>query len=103
MKQKIYNPDITEILRDIADGKTNICGDHWHPSYCEEAAKEIERLRAQLESREYLLHCIKDAADTDPLTVQIIEKNLSNEAAKEIERLRNEIEGMHEDAAGESI
>jgi len=42
--------DITEILRDIATGKTNVCGDHWSPHYCEEAAKEIERLRNEIES-----------------------------------------------------
>jgi len=41
--------DITEILRDIARGKTNRVGDHWSPSYCNEAADEIERLRAEIE------------------------------------------------------
>lgn len=37
--------DITEILRDIARGKINCVGDHWSPSFCNEAADEIEQLR----------------------------------------------------------
>lgn len=41
--------DITEILTDMAEGKTNIAGDHWSPMFCAEAAHEIEMLRASFD------------------------------------------------------
>jgi len=54
--------DITEVLRDIAAGKTNICGDHWSPSFCDEAADEIEQLRADKLKLENEIQCMYEAA-----------------------------------------
>ena len=40
--------DIVEILRDMEAGRRNLLGDHWHSSYCGNAANEIKRLREEL-------------------------------------------------------
>jgi len=54
--------DITEILRDIARGKINRVGDHWSPSYCNEAADVIEQLRADNLKLEEEIQCMCDDA-----------------------------------------
>lgn len=60
------SPKITEILRDIAAGRKNVLGDHWHTSYCATAADEIERLRAEnKELKDEIQGMWEDAAGAD--------------------------------------
>lgn len=42
------NPDITEILRQIAAEEKNCLGDHWSTCYCADAALIIEKLREEV-------------------------------------------------------
>lgn len=41
--------DITEIMRDMAAERKNSIGDHWSRNWCENAANEIDRLRAEVQ------------------------------------------------------
>jgi len=40
--------NITGIMRDIAAERKNSIGDHWGRHWCDEAADEIDRLRAEV-------------------------------------------------------
>lgn len=40
--------DLVEILRDYASEKKNCVGDYWSRNYVNDAADEIERLRAEV-------------------------------------------------------
>lgn len=42
--------ELPAILRDIATGRRNSVGDYWSRDYCNQAAAEIEALRAERDS-----------------------------------------------------
>jgi hypothetical protein len=44
--------DLTQIMRDIANGRRNKIGDPWSISWCDDAASEIDRLRTALAAAE---------------------------------------------------
>jgi hypothetical protein len=44
--------DIVQIMRSMAKGERTTLGDCWSPTWCDNAADEIERLRAALAARE---------------------------------------------------
>ena len=46
-KVETKKDDITVILRDIAANRVNILGDHWSSCWCNDAATEIDELRAK--------------------------------------------------------